>query len=107
MYKELLDSLVEPIVMADTEHVMVYMNKAAEKQFKKWGGKKLLGKSVFDCHNDNSCKVIKEVFAKMLDGLDEELIGDTDKQLIFMRAVRDETGQVIGYYERYENKQQK
>lgn len=104
MYKELLDSLVDPIVMADTDHVMVYMNKAAEEQFKKWGGKKLLGKSVFDCHNDNSCRIIREIFAKMQDGLDEEMITDNEKQRVFMRAVRDETGQVIGYYERYEYK---
>lgn len=104
MYKELLDSLVEPIVMADTDHVMVYMNKAAEEQFEKWGGRKLLGKSVFDCHNDNSCRIIREIFAKMRDGLEEELISDNDKQRVFMRAVRDEAGQLIGYYERYEYK---
>lgn len=104
MYKELLDSLVDPIVMADTDHVMVYMNKAAEKQFEKWGGKKLLGKSVFDCHNDKSCDMIREILSKMQGGLDEKMITDNEKKRVFMRAVRDETGQVIGYYERYEYK---
>lgn len=104
MYKEILDSLTEPIVMADTEHIMVYMNKAAEEQFKKWGGRQLLGKSVFDCHNDNSCKIIKEIFAKMQDGLEEQVITDSDKKRVFIRAVRDDTGQLIGYYERYEYK---
>ena len=105
MYKAILDSLTEPVLMADTEHIMVYMNKAAEAQFKDRGGRELLGRSIFDCHNDNSNNMIKEVFRKMQhEGLDEQMTFDGEKKRIFMRAVRDETGELIGYYERYEYK---
>lgn len=105
MYKHILDSLVVPVLMADTEHVMVYMNKAAEEQYKNRGGKALLGRSLFDCHNDDSNRIIKEVFRKMQhEGLEEELTHDGDKKRIYMRAVRAEDGELIGYYERYEYK---
>ncbi len=35
-------------------------------------------------------------------GEDERLITDNEKQRIFMRAVRDPNGTLLGYYERYE-----
>ncbi len=38
----------------------------------------------------------------MRTGLEERLITDNEKHRIYMRAVRDENGQVLGYYERYE-----
>jgi hypothetical protein len=37
-------------------------------------------------------------------GLEERLIGDDDQYRIYMRAVRDPEGEVLGYYERYEFK---
>ncbi len=105
MYKAILDSLTEPVLMADTEHVMVYMNKAAEELYKDRGGRTLLGRSIFDCHNENSNSVIKEVFRRMQhEGLEEKMITDGEKKRIFMRAVREEDGELIGYYERYEYK---
>ena len=98
----LLDSLIEPIVFADTDHIVRYLNKAAILHFKE--GRTLLEKSILDCHNDQSNKEIIAILAKMKQGLDEQLITDNDKQRIFMRAVRDSSGQLLGYYERYENK---
>lgn len=104
MYKEILDSMVEPIVFCDLDHEIVYMNEAAIKKYDKRGDKNLLGSSIFDCHNDESNRIIKEIFDKMLGGLDEQMISDNEKVKVYMRAVRDETGQLLGYYERYENK---
>ncbi len=98
----LLDSLIEPIVFVDTNHIVRYLNKAAVLHFKE--GRTLLEKSILDCHNDQSNKEIITILAKMKQGLDEQLITDNDKQRIFMRAVRDSKGQLLGYYERYENK---
>jgi len=98
----LLDSLIEPIVFVDTNHIVRYLNKAAVLHFKE--GRTLLEKSILDCHNDQSNKEINTILAKMKQGLDEQLITDNDKQRIFMRAVRDSKGQLLGYYERYENK---
>lgn len=40
---------------------------------------------------------------QILDSLvDPVLVADTEHTIIYMRAVRDEAGEVVGYYERYE-----
>lgn len=98
MLARLLDSLKDPFVFVDTDHFIRYLNKVALERH----GDKLKGTSIFDCHNERSNKMIREIFAKMADGLEEEIITDDEKHRIYMRAVRDEKGKLIGYYERYE-----
>jgi len=96
----ILNSLKNPIVFCDLNHVIQYMNTAAIKHYKE--GKALLATSIFDCHNDESNKVIRDVFAEMQNGLIEKKITDNAKHRIYMRSVRDENGTLLGYYERYE-----
>ena len=95
----ILDSLKDPLMFVDTEHVIRYMNKAAVAHFD--DGEALIGRSLLDCHNELSCDIIKETLRAMQGGEDERLISDTEEHRIYMRAVRDTDGQVIGYYERY------
>ena len=45
---------------------------------------------------------MKEIFEEMKNGLEERMITDSEQHRIYMRAVRDENGNLIGYYERYE-----
>ncbi len=96
----LLDSLKGPVLFADTQHVIRYMNKAAVGHFD--DGAALLGHSLLDCHNEDSRRKIIEISAAMQAGEDERLISDDDQQRIYMRAVRDADGKLLGYYERYE-----
>jgi len=42
-----LDSLKDPLLFADTEHVIRYMNKAAIAYYSE--GESLLGRSLLDC----------------------------------------------------------
>ena len=104
MTKELLEnflnSLKDPFVFVDTKHVIRYMNKAAINTFER--GPDLLGESIFACHNEKSCRIIREIFAKMEKGLEEQLITDSKKFRVYMRAVRNGSGELLGYYERYE-----
>jgi DUF438 domain-containing protein len=95
-----LDSLKDPFLFADTDHVIRHMNKAALRHYEK--GAALLGTSLFDCHNETSNAIIKEIFTAMQAGEEERLITDNEKHRIYMRAVRDEEGRLLGYYERYE-----
>ena len=95
-----LDSLKNPYLFADTDHIIIYMNKSATTHYKE--GRKLLGTNVLDCHNENSQKIMLEIFAAMKEGEEERLIADDEKRRIFMRAVRDNDGKLLGYYERYE-----
>ena len=98
----MMDSLKDPFVFVDTDHVIRYMNKSAISRYERWGGAELLGKSIFDCHNEHSCEAILEVLREMQDGGEEKLVTDNAKHRAYMRVVRDEAGQLIGYYERYE-----
>ena len=96
----ILDSLKDPLLFADTAHMVRYMNKAAIAYYSE--GEKYLGRSLLDCHNEQSQHTIIETLAAMRTGLQERLITDDEEHRIYMRAVRDENGQVLGYYERYE-----
>lgn len=104
MMDALLDSLKDPVVFVDTHHVIRYMNEAAIRHYD--DGVNLVGRLIFECHNEQSCKKIVEVFLSMQNGAEEELITDNEKHRIYMRAVRDRQGQLLGYYERYEPKRQ-
>ena len=99
----ILDSLKDPLLFADAEHVIRYMNKAAATHYRE--GERLLGRSLLDCHHEQSRQTIIEVLAAMRAGEEERLITDitdNEKHRIYMRAVRGAEGQVLGYYERYE-----
>lgn len=96
----ILDSMKDPVVFCDLDHVIRYMNKPSTKHYKE--GAALLGRSVLDCHSENSRRMIFEITAAMQQGEEERLIRDDEKMRIFMRAVRAADGALIGYYERYE-----
>lgn len=59
----LLNSLIDPIVFVDTEHVIQYMNKEA---IEKYGN--LVGDSIFSCHNERSKGIIIESFERLQNG---------------------------------------
>jgi nitrogen-specific signal transduction histidine kinase len=97
----ILDSLKDPLLFADTEHMTRYMNKAATTYYEE--GASLIGRSLLDCHNQQSQQMMIDILAAMqAEGIEEQLITDNEKHRIYMRAVRDPGGQVLGYYERYE-----
>lgn len=104
-YRNLLDSLKDPFVFVDLTHEIRYMNKAAKNLYAQ--GELLIGKTIFECHNEKSNRKILEIFGKMKNGLEEELITDNKKYRIYMRAVYDQYDELIGYYERYEPPVQK
>ncbi len=99
---QVLDSFTDPVLVADTGHTVVYMNSAAAAHYSE--GEALMGTSLLDCHNEHSQNVMIAVLAALQAGEEERLISDDDKRCIYMRAVRDGRGEVVGYYERYELK---
>lgn len=99
-FATLLDSLKDPFLFVDTRHTIRYMNKAAAAHYKE--GVALLGRSIMDCHNADSQRQMRDIFAAFEAGAEERLITDNAKHRIFMRAVRDPAGRLLGYYERYE-----
>ena len=104
IYEALLDTINSPIVFVDNDHVICYLNKAAKiRYYEKRGYSELLGKSLFECHNAESEKKVKQIHSKLLDGENEVFLKVTDdNETITVVAVRDATGKLMGYYERFE-----
>lgn len=102
LLRAVLDSLDTPILVADTEHIIRYMNRAAAAHYP--GGESLLGRSLLDCHNPRSQEIIREVLEDLRAGTEERLISENEQRRVYMRAVRDPDGHLLGYYERYERK---
>jgi len=94
------DSMKNPVLVADTNHKVIYLNKPAASHYSQ--GTALLGTSLLDCHNETSQQMMLEVLDALEAGEDERMITDNRKHRIYMRAVRDAQGVLIGYYERYE-----
>ena len=101
IFLNILNSIREPILFADKNHITQFMNQAAIDHYSE--GKKLMNKSLLKCHNEKSCKLMINILLKMENGLTEELISSGSNGNIYMRAVRDASGNLLGYYERYEN----
>lgn len=96
----LLDSLKDAFVFCDLDHMIRYMNRAA---FARYAGRPAaVGRSIFDCHTEESNAQIIEIVGRFVAGEDEVFLSDRKGERIFMRAVRDDGGSLVGYYERYE-----
>lgn len=46
------------ITVCNRDGIILYMNEKSQRTFEKWGGKDLIGKSLFDCHNPRSVETI-------------------------------------------------
>ncbi|MCC8044403.1 MAG: PAS domain-containing protein [Clostridiales bacterium] len=110
LFKAVVDVDEEPIVICDTEHIIVYMNPVAVKRYAKSGGEKLLGKSIFDCHNAHSKEIILSVVAQFCANPDLNRVHTYTKNWdgadsdVYMIALRDANGNLIGYYEKHESR---
>ena len=104
--KSVIDADTAPVVICNLEHEIVYMNPSAEKRYEKWGGKSLLGRSLLNCHNKASAEKINAVISWFSKSRDNNRVytfrNDTEQKDVYMIALRDESGELIGYYEKHE-----
>lgn len=105
-YKSVLEQDTAAIVLCNLEHVIIYMNPAAEKRYQKRGGYALVGQSLLDCHNSKSNEMIEKVidWFKKSSGNNRMYIYYNEKENkdVYMVALRDDAGELIGYYEKHE-----
>lgn len=105
-FKSLIDQEKSAVVICDMDHKIVYMNPAACGRYNKWGGQALLGKNLLDCHNPKSRDLINRVldwFRK--DGANNwvhTFYNEKENKDVYMIALRNEQGEMIGYYEKHE-----
>lgn len=52
------------ITICDQEGIILHMNEKSQKTFEKYGGNKLIGKSLFDCHPEAAGTKIREILKK-------------------------------------------
>lgn len=97
----MLDSLKDPFVFADTSHTVRYLNAAAGPYFP--SGRTKVGASILDLHREELRPRILEVYRCLENGDDERKTFEDGTLRIFMRAVRDREGSLVGYYERYDH----
>ena len=81
------------------------MNPAAVYNYEKWGGAKLIGRNLLDCHNPESVERIKKVVEWFAADDSHNIVytshNEKQNKDVYMVALR-ENGQLIGYYEKHE-----
>jgi len=105
-FKSLIDQDREPVVICDLRHTIVYMNPSAIARYQKWGGAALIGRSLYDCHNADSREKIDRVIHWFSEAPTNNRVHTTYIQRentdVYMVALRDGEGALIGYYEKHE-----
>lgn len=110
IFKSVLEADRAAIVICDLNHMIIYMNPAAIKRYEKWGGKALVGKSLLDCHNEKSRDMITKVVDWFKTSADNNLVytfhNQKENKDVYMVALRNDSGELIGYYEKHEYRNQ-
>ena len=106
-FRSIMEQDPRPIVICSPEHEILYMNPAATSgENEKNAG--LLGKSLCNCHSRRSQEKLKEIVAWFQESTahNEVYIQHKEKENedLYMVALRDESGGLIGYYERHERR---
>jgi PAS domain-containing protein len=104
LFKSVLEADREAVVLCALDHTIVYMNPAAIRRYEKWGGAALVGKSLLDCHNGRSRGLIGQVVDWFRASADHDLVytfyNEKENKDVYMAALRDDGGELIGYYEK-------
>ena len=104
-YKSIVDQDRSSIVICNLKHEIIYMNPAAVLQYSKYGGDKMTGRSLLDCHNSESREKIQQVIDWFSEDESHNIVytfyNKKHNRDVYMVALRDE-GELIGYYEKHE-----
>lgn len=106
-FQSVLDQDRAPVVLCDLEHTIIYMNPAAVARYESRPGMgRLLGLSLMRCHSPEARKTIERVVAWFAESPEHNLVyefrNDEENKDVYMVALRDGSGKLIGYYEKHE-----
>lgn len=103
-FKSVIDSDNAPVVICNLNHYIVYMNPSAKEHYKKHGD--LIGKKLTDCHNADSNEKIMQILEWFKADKSHNKVytfrNEKENKDVYMIALRDDNGQLIGYYEKHE-----
>ena len=105
-FKSVIEQDSSAIVICNLEHEIIYMNPAAISRYEKRGGAKLIGSSLLNCHNEHSTEKIRDVISWFMESTEHNRIytfyNEKENKDVYMIALRDDAGKLIGYYEKHE-----
>lgn len=105
-FKSIIDQDRCAVVICNLEHEIIYMNPAAVQRYGKRGGAALIGKNLKDCHDARSNELIDRVVNWFRESPDHNMIytchNAKENKDVYMVALREESGRLIGYYEKHE-----
>ena len=100
--KSVIDSDNAPVVICDLEHTVVYMNPASVARYHT----DITGKNIKLCHNSESNAKIDSVVAWFSESKEHNVVytsrDEKENKDVYMVALRDDEGELIGYYEKHE-----
>ena len=103
-FKSVVEQDGAPIVICNLEHTIIYMNPAAKERYKKHG--ELIGTSLLNCHNAESNEKIRRVLEWFTADKSHNKVytfcNEKENKDVYMIALRDDNGELIGYYEKHE-----
>lgn len=101
-FKSVLEQDSAPVVICDIAHTVVYMNPASISRYHT----DLTGKNLKSCHNAESGAKIDRVVAWFAESKDNNIVytyhSEKENKDVYMVALRDSGGTLIGYYEKHE-----
>ena len=102
LFKSVIDQDRAPVVICDLESRIVYMNPSAIARYHG----DLTGKSLKACHNSDSNEKIDRVLAWFAKSRENNTVftfrNEREQKDVYMVALRDGEGELIGYYEKHE-----
>lgn len=105
-FRSVIDQDRCAVVICNLDHEIIYMNPAAAARYANRGGAALVGQSLLDCHNAQSVAVIEKVAAWFAESREHNIIytyhNEKENKDVYMVALRDADGTLIGYYEKHE-----
>ena len=100
-FKSIIDQDRESVVICDLNHIIIYMNSAAVVDYGKYGGAALLGKSLLV---EAIRKVVDWFAADAGHNIVYTYYNPKHVRDVYMVALRDEDGTLIGYYEKHDSR---
>lgn len=105
-FKSIVEQDLCSVVICNLQHEIIYMNPAAMERYAKHGGADLVGKSLLTCHNPHSNAMIQKVVDWFSESVEHNRIftfyNEKENKDVYMVALRDGQGMLIGYYEKHE-----
>ena len=104
LFKSVLEQDREPVVICDSNDIIVYMNPSAISCYHK----DLTGKSIKDCHPEEANIKLEMVVNWFKESIDNNFVhtyyDKKENKDVYMIALRDEEKNLIGYYEKHESR---